>query len=68
MAFAAQGWQRCVLHSPSPDAIFPLVGEMALCRHAVVGPLRLPREAGAGGETGVFTHLEVWAPNMPRGS
>ena len=31
---------------------------------AIVGPLRLPREAGAGGETSVFTHLEVWDPNM----
>ena len=30
---------------------------------AVVGP-RLHWEAGARGETTVFTHLEVWAPNM----
>ena len=31
---------------------------------AIVGPRRLPREAGAGGETRVLTHLEVLAPNM----
>ena len=31
---------------------------------AAVGPLRLPREDGAGGPNKVLTHLEVWAPNM----
>ena len=31
---------------------------------AVVGPPRLPLEAGAGGEVRVFTHLDIWAPNM----
>ena len=32
---------------------------------AVVGPLWLPMEAGAGGATRVLTHLVVWAPNIP---
>ena len=31
---------------------------------AVVGPLRLPTEPGAGGASRVLAHLEVWAPNM----
>ena len=68
-------WQRCVLCSPRSDAILPLLGAVAQCRHrlavcngipdaAVVGPLRLPAEAGAGGATRVLAHLEVWAPNM----
>ena len=37
---------------------------MAFQDAAVVGPLRLPAEAGARGATRVLTHLEVWAPNM----
>ena len=49
VAFSATGWLRCVLRWPPTYAILPLVGEMAQCRH---GPAR------------VFTHLEVWAPNM----
>ena len=57
------------------DAVFSLVGAAAHCRNllrfamafqdaAVVGPLRLPAEAGARGATRDLTPLEVWAPNM----
>ena len=66
-----------MLRSPPPDAILPLWGRWrsvgtavqyatAFQDAAVVGPLRLPLEAGAGGGGGVkeFSHLEVWAPNM----
>ena len=76
MAFSAQGWQRCLLRSPPPDAIFPLVGEMAQCRHGPTICDNVPRHCrhgpsstasgggGSGGEARVFTYLEVWAPNM----
>ena len=32
LAFFAQGWQCCVLRSPPPDAVLPLVGTLARCR------------------------------------
>ena len=74
VASSVQGRQRCVLRSPPPNAVLPLVGAMAPCRHGPAicdnvprrgrrGPFSTP-SGGGGGCTRELTHVEVWAPNM----